>query len=226
MRCISNAVFTLDNRTHVIVGLCPIANNYETKIALVAFGEKIIFSPSEWKVVVHPSTVFAISQYFGSLINSFSIEGLPNHQVLVNTIGTREIILKSCVTWNTVRIKEKEFHAIIHLLPCIEKHLKRLEARERYATYVMQLIIRDVLATIEKELDETKQLHSIYLNTSTSRLPIVREETIQKEIINRATSWEDLLAIEMCHVFSDVMASEVEHRIQNLHDKNSEDVVY
>lgn len=161
MLSVFNTSFPVSRDLIVVAGLKLIEEDtrFKSRIGISFNSEKVIFSPVEFKtfIIICNSEI----EYEGFVnVNECDVR-LVNHEIMINvTNKTKEIIVKSKITWNTVRINENQFKRIIDLMPCIEEYIKIADSHIGYADFCYNKLISDTQRHMDAVLSESRKLYN------------------------------------------------------------------
>lgn len=185
MLSVLNTSYSISRDLTVVVGLKMIDDGkFESRIGVSFNSEKVIFSHQEWKTFL----IISIKELGANecfLDDTHSDLKLQNHQVMLNmTNDVNEIVVKSLVSWNTVRINQQQIEKISDLQHCIGNYVKFIEGYVEYANYCFNKLINDIHQEMIKVMNES---YALYAECAEMKLmvphpPKIKEKDIRNEL--------------------------------------------
>lgn len=215
MKSILNTSYSIGHRLSVVVGLRTVDPDlkFEPQIGIVMDCEKVIFSVEEWNMFCRLQ--HTIKQYFDNGIRTH-VERLPNHDVLFNTSQSKkEVVVKSSVTWNTVRFNRKHFACLMRVQICIQMHIKKLGTVDVFASHRINVIIREIVDTFKKQIQESFDLYGqcLELLSTLREPPNITPTEIEREMMLQVERCQDRQTVEMVCIYGDVITTAVQKLI-------------
>lgn len=185
MLSVFNTSYAVNRDLIIVVGLKLIEDNsFETRIGISFNSEKVIFTPLEFKtfIVMCNSEV----EYDGFVDVKGCDVRLINHEIMINLAeGSKEIIVKSKKTWNTIRINENQYKRIVDLMPCIEEYFSSANAHVGYANFCFNKIINETNERMTMVLSESQKLYNecVDMKLRMPQPPKTKEKDIKMELM-------------------------------------------
>lgn len=187
MLSIFNTSFAINRDLTIVVGLKLINNvKFEVRIGILFHSEKVIFSTGEWKSFLSIcNKKFGMENKPSDEHNFMSICNLSNHEVMLNMDSEEtEVVVKSNITWNTVRINSKQMRRINDWQHCIGEYVQFIDGLVEYANFCLNKIISETHQEIVKVLDTSYTLYAecVEMQLSVPHPPNIEERDILNEL--------------------------------------------
>lgn len=199
---ILRSFFSLGNNCHCVVGLHYEQKLFATSVFFLNNYDKIVFSESDWRLL--SDSLPRILHFF----NTGNVDNIlmPNHAVLVNTVDV-EIIIKSCISWHSVRLTKNNFLMLNRCKPFIEVILKQLNGSIVRINNIKLSLVKNMSGKMFSEYVE-RLYH--FNNLTPELVPAVySNEEIRKKIQNEKLETEDTTVLDILTCCEEIILNEI-----------------
>lgn len=220
MKCICSRIFTISADLHMVVGLRWVEeeSNFFPKIAILMGREKVVLDPEDWAAIKGLESIF--NQFFSTgLFEDFGGKrpsSFRSLEILFTKGGKREIVIKSNITFNTVRINSESFTRISEFFPCVDLRLEIMQNLSVRALEMKQEVVTFISEKVTLDAEEMVVLQKRLYELGIGYIPPPPEVSLAEisSALSKAIDVKNALMTELVCTYSDVLIRQILEKVK------------